>query len=127
MANYRLHPITWKNVIDYNWLRLQITITPCMSESSLNITKQCKQVYISTFHIGLYQAKVSGVGVYNKCTKFNPLKDPFAIYLIWNSPNYSSCKEHINNTQRLITNIIYTKNLTTHGIRYNTENEDQTT
>jgi hypothetical protein len=30
MANYRLHPITWKNVIDYNWLRLQITITPCL-------------------------------------------------------------------------------------------------
>jgi hypothetical protein len=22
MADYRLHPITWKNVIDYNWLRL---------------------------------------------------------------------------------------------------------
>jgi hypothetical protein len=31
MANYRLHPITWKNVIDYNWLQLQITITPCLS------------------------------------------------------------------------------------------------
>jgi len=62
--------------------------------------------------------------VYNKCTKFNALKDPFAMYFIWNSPNYSSCKEHINNTQRLITNIIYTKNLTTNKIRYNTENED---
>jgi hypothetical protein len=88
------------------------------SESSLIIAKQCKQVYISTFHIGLFQAKVSGV-VYNKCTKFNALKDSFAMYFIWNSPNYSSCKEHtcINNTQRLITNIIYTKNLTTHGIR----------
>ena len=24
MADYRLHPITWKNVIDYNWLQLQI-------------------------------------------------------------------------------------------------------
>ena len=22
--------ITWKNVIDYNWLQLQITITPCL-------------------------------------------------------------------------------------------------
>jgi hypothetical protein len=86
------------------------------SESSLIIAKQCKQVYISTFHIGLFQAKVSGV-VYNKCTKFNALKDPFAMYFIWNSQN----------TQRLITNIISTKNLTTHGIRYNTENEDQTT
>jgi hypothetical protein len=21
-SDYRLHPITWKNVIDYNWLRL---------------------------------------------------------------------------------------------------------
>jgi hypothetical protein len=21
---------TWKNVIDYNWIRLQITITPCL-------------------------------------------------------------------------------------------------
>ena len=30
MADYRLHPITWKNVIDYNWLQLQITITPCL-------------------------------------------------------------------------------------------------
>ena len=28
MADYRLHPITWKNVIDYNWLQLQIT--PCL-------------------------------------------------------------------------------------------------
>jgi hypothetical protein len=27
-SDYRLHPITWKYVIDYNWLRLQITITP---------------------------------------------------------------------------------------------------
>jgi glutamate racemase len=41
--------------------------------------------------------------VYNKCTKFNALKDTFAMYFIWNSPNYNSCKEHINNTQRLIT------------------------
>jgi len=49
------------------------------------------------------------------------------MYFIWNSPNYNSCKEHINNMQRLITNIIYTKNMTTRGIRYNTENEDQTT
>ena len=23
-SDYRLHPITWKNVIDYNWLRLQL-------------------------------------------------------------------------------------------------------
>jgi hypothetical protein len=30
MTDYRLHPITWKNVIDYNWLQLQITITPCL-------------------------------------------------------------------------------------------------
>jgi hypothetical protein len=30
MADYRLYPITWKNVIDYNWLQLQITITPCL-------------------------------------------------------------------------------------------------
>jgi hypothetical protein len=30
MADYRLHSITWKKVIDYNWLRLQITITPCL-------------------------------------------------------------------------------------------------
>jgi hypothetical protein len=30
MADNRLHPIAWKNVIDYNWLRLQITITPCL-------------------------------------------------------------------------------------------------
>jgi hypothetical protein len=30
MADYRLHPITWKNVIDYNWLQLQITSTPCL-------------------------------------------------------------------------------------------------
>ena len=28
MADYRLHPITWRNVIDYNWL--QIKITPCL-------------------------------------------------------------------------------------------------
>jgi hypothetical protein len=33
MADYRLHPITWKNVVDYNWLRLQITITPCLSQT----------------------------------------------------------------------------------------------
>jgi hypothetical protein len=30
MVDYRLHVITWKNVIDYNWLRLQIMITPCL-------------------------------------------------------------------------------------------------
>jgi hypothetical protein len=24
MTDYRLYPITWKNVIDYNWLRLQL-------------------------------------------------------------------------------------------------------
>jgi hypothetical protein len=31
MVDYRLHAITWKNVNDYNWLRLQITITPCLA------------------------------------------------------------------------------------------------
>jgi hypothetical protein len=31
MEDYRLHPITWKNVIDYNWLQLQITITPYLA------------------------------------------------------------------------------------------------
>ena len=35
MADYRLHPITWKNVIDYNWLQLQITITPCLSVGNI--------------------------------------------------------------------------------------------
>ena len=50
MADYRLHPITWKNVINYNWLRLPhvchdiaeilfkmvlntVTLTPLFSEN----------------------------------------------------------------------------------------------
>jgi hypothetical protein len=37
MADYILHPITWKNVIDYNWLQLQITITPCLIHAVKNI------------------------------------------------------------------------------------------
>ena len=36
MTDYRLHPIIWKNVIDYNWLRLQITNTPCLGSSTLD-------------------------------------------------------------------------------------------
>ena len=28
MTDYRLHPITWKNVIDYNWLRLHHVSLP---------------------------------------------------------------------------------------------------
>ena len=37
MADYRLHTITWKNVIDYNWLQLQITITPCLAYSAVKM------------------------------------------------------------------------------------------
>jgi hypothetical protein len=32
MADYRLHLITWKNVIDYNWLQLQIIIASPLYE-----------------------------------------------------------------------------------------------
>jgi hypothetical protein len=32
MVDYRLHAITWKKLIDYNWLPLQITIF-CISNN----------------------------------------------------------------------------------------------
>jgi hypothetical protein len=34
MADYRLHPITWKNVIDYNWLRLPHVCAPLITGGS---------------------------------------------------------------------------------------------
>jgi hypothetical protein len=46
MADYRLHPMTWKNVIDYNWLRLQITITPCLVWVTF-------QVHGSSFYVNI--------------------------------------------------------------------------
>ena len=52
MVDYRLHPITWKNVIDYNWLQLQITITPCLiviCVSLKNYLTQCRVRYFNYF------------------------------------------------------------------------------
>jgi hypothetical protein len=38
MADYRLHLITWKNVIDYNWLRWQLRL-PHVWIATLNFSK----------------------------------------------------------------------------------------
>jgi hypothetical protein len=37
MSDYRLHPITWKNVIDYNWLRLQLQLPHVWFECALEM------------------------------------------------------------------------------------------
>ena len=36
-SDYRLHPITWKNVIDYNWLRLQLQLPHVWFECALEM------------------------------------------------------------------------------------------
>ena len=48
MSDYRLHPITWKNVIDYNWLRLQITITPCLVHCLLHSFQHLSTIFFDT-------------------------------------------------------------------------------
>jgi hypothetical protein len=53
MVDYRnkLHAITRKNVIDYNWLWLQITITPCLSAAVFHyIKKKCIFTYTDYSH-----------------------------------------------------------------------------
>jgi hypothetical protein len=57
MVDYRnkLHAITRKNVIDYNWLWLQITITPCLSAAVFHyIKKKSTAIYLEDTGKAIY-------------------------------------------------------------------------
>ena len=43
MVDYRLYAITWKNIIDYNWLRLQIMITLCLGYTVFDFCRVSKR------------------------------------------------------------------------------------
>ena len=49
MVDYRLHAITWKNVIDYNWLWLQIMITPCLLTTVWRVIPLEMHFFLLTF------------------------------------------------------------------------------
>ena len=74
MTDYWLHLITSKYVIDYSWLRLQITITPGLEES-INISS-CLQTN------GDEVTKRSG-SLFSGMDRY--LKTKFSFYLIYSN------------------------------------------
>jgi hypothetical protein len=73
MADYRLHPITWKNVIDYNWLRLQIRLPHVWTGAYSSVKILC---VISTPHLKLMTVYDLSLRPYHFKDKHNFLSDP---------------------------------------------------